>query len=211
MILLFLVVYIFSIMSCLMMGANDTARFGTVTMSMLTLFQVSTLCSWTSIAYTSMFGCRSFWGDSYTGVNLPNATTGEWGDDDAVYSSIINTKLGMFQGHRCDKDQAQPVLTFAFFSVYVVLTSWVIMSLFIGVISIGMFDAFENMKEEKKNETYRRKLAEHAAVGDGGMAEKAAQRNASKRRGSFNWAVPKEEDLLAGPEKLAFYIDQVHA
>ena len=49
--LLFLVVYIFAIMGCIFFGSNDPARFGTVPSSMLTLFQVSTLASWTSIAY----------------------------------------------------------------------------------------------------------------------------------------------------------------
>lgn len=51
--LLFLVIYLFAIMGCLFFGVNDTARFGTVPTSMLSLFQVSTLASWTSIAYTS--------------------------------------------------------------------------------------------------------------------------------------------------------------
>jgi len=51
--LLFLVIYLFAIMGCLFFGVNDPARFGTVPSSMLSLFQVSTLASWTSIAYTS--------------------------------------------------------------------------------------------------------------------------------------------------------------
>jgi len=38
--LLFLVVYLFAIMGCLLFGANDPARFGTVPMAMLSLFQV---------------------------------------------------------------------------------------------------------------------------------------------------------------------------
>jgi hypothetical protein len=117
-------------MATLFFGLNDTARFGTVTMAMLTLFQVSTLCSWTSVAYTSMFGCRSFWGDAYIGSNLPNATTGAW--DDGAYDSTISTKAGMFQGYRCDEDAPQPVITSMFFSIYVVITSWVVMSLFVS-------------------------------------------------------------------------------
>jgi hypothetical protein len=41
--LLFLIMYLFSIMGCLFFGVNDSARFGTVPQAMLTLFQVSTL------------------------------------------------------------------------------------------------------------------------------------------------------------------------
>jgi hypothetical protein len=56
-------------------------------------------------------------------------------------------KWGMFPGFQCrlDDDVPSPITTFAFFSIYIVLTSWVIMSLFIGVISMGMFDAFEQV------------------------------------------------------------------
>ena len=42
-ILLFLVIYIFAIVACLMFGDNDPARFGSIGMSMVTLFQVSPL------------------------------------------------------------------------------------------------------------------------------------------------------------------------
>jgi hypothetical protein len=55
---------------------------------------------------------------------------------------ITLTTAAGFQG----QSEAKPELTFVFFHVYIVLTSWVIMSLFIGVISMGMFDAFERMK-----------------------------------------------------------------
>jgi len=61
---------------------------------------------------------------------------------------------GDFQGFKCDVNEPKPVITFIFFSVYIVLTSWVIMSLFIGVISMGMFEAFEAMKAESKNSRY---------------------------------------------------------
>ena len=84
------------------------------------MFQISTLCSWTSVAYTSMWGCRSFFGDAYIGDNLPNSTTGEWSDE--AYPSTISTKFGEFQGFRCDNDQSQPELTIIFFSIYVVLS-----------------------------------------------------------------------------------------
>jgi len=61
-------------------------------------------------------------------------------------------QVGDFQGFRCDKDEPKPAVTFVFFSIYIVITSWVIMSLFIGVISMGMFEAFEAMKNEAKQD-----------------------------------------------------------
>ena len=147
-----------------------------------------------------MWGCRSFFGDAYIGDNLPNSTTGEWSDE--AYPSTISTKSGEFQGFRCDNDQSQPELTIIFFSIYVVLTSWVIMSLFIGVISIGMFTAFEDMKEERKQETYQRRLAENS--GGATMQELASASKSSKDRGSFHM---KNPDELCGAERLAHLLD----
>jgi len=88
--------------------------------------------------HDSRYGCKNFLGDPY-------------GDGGEENPSIIHTMAGDFQGFKCDVNEPKPVVTFIFFSVYIVLTSWVIMSLFIGVISMGMFEAFEAMKAESKN------------------------------------------------------------
>ncbi len=85
--------------------------------------------------------------------------------------------MGEFQGFRCDKHIPQPGLTFVFFSIYIVITSWVIMSLFIGVISMGMFDALEKMKEDKKQARYLKKLAETAHMEGESFSEVTKQRS----------------------------------
>ena len=58
----------------------------------------------------------------------------------------------------CDTAQAKPELSFVFFTLYIILSAWVIMTLFIGVISTGMFDAFEALKREKSHLLYMKKL-----------------------------------------------------
>ena len=45
---------------------------------------------------------------------------------------------------------------------YIVLTSWVIMSLFIGVIAMGMFDSFDKMKTETKAARAEAKMQENS-------------------------------------------------
>jgi hypothetical protein len=60
-----------------------------------------------------------------------------------------------------DHRYGSPATVFFFFSLYIVLTAWVIMSLFIGCIAMGMFDAFESMKDEIKDERYKKKLKEN--------------------------------------------------
>ena len=91
--LLVLVIYICAIVTCLFLGENDPARFGSVAMAMLSLFQVSTLASWTSIAYTSWYGCENYLGDAYG----------------AEHPSVINTNAGIFQGFKCTRDRGVPL------------------------------------------------------------------------------------------------------
>ena len=87
--LLLLVVYIFAILGTIMFGDNDPVHFGRVSISMMSLFQVSTLASWTSIAYISWYGCNNYAGSAY-------------GD----HPSKIDTMTKEFIGFKCEKEQA---------------------------------------------------------------------------------------------------------
>jgi len=140
--LLCLVTYIFSILGCILFGENDPVHFGTVAIAMVSLFQVSTLASWTSIAYVSWFGCEHYLGSSYSSDN----------------ASRISTMAGQFVGYQCTQDSAAPVSTGLFFASYILLTAWVIMSLFIGVITIGMFEAYLALKDEQSAADYVNQL-----------------------------------------------------
>ena len=51
--LLLLVIYLYAVLGTIVLGENDPAYFGTVSVSMLTLFQVATLTSLASVAHTS--------------------------------------------------------------------------------------------------------------------------------------------------------------
>jgi len=114
--LLFLVIYIFAILGCLVFGENDPNHFGGVHIAMLALFQVSTLASWTGIAYVSWFGCENYIGSPYNENN----------------SASISTSFGLFQGFKCDNQHPEassysPFTTGLFFSLYILVTAWVIL------------------------------------------------------------------------------------
>jgi hypothetical protein len=78
---------------------------------MLSLFQISTTASWTSIAYTSWFGCSKYGGAPYDDSN----------------PSMIFTPYGAFEGYKCDDDLRSPMTVLIFFWLYIILTAWVIM------------------------------------------------------------------------------------
>ena len=168
--LLFLVIYLFAILGCLFLGENDPGHFGTVPIAMLSLFQVSTLASWTTIAFTSWFGCERYLGGIY--------------DTTAERTSMVTTsRAGNFLNFQCNTDLPRPMFTFIFFSIYIVLTSWVIMTLFIGVISTGMFEAYDKSSEEKKSRRYRERLAANR-----GMAADIKKAEVLRKAGYFGGA-----------------------
>jgi hypothetical protein len=101
----------FAILAAILFGENDPAHFGSIGISMVSLFQVSTLASWTSIAYVSWFGCEDYLQSPYDQSN----------------DHKIHTGVGVFQGYKCITNKASPLTTGIFFSVYILLTSWVIM------------------------------------------------------------------------------------
>jgi voltage-gated sodium channel len=166
-VLLFLVIYLFAIIGVLFLGSNDTARFGTVTTAMLHLFQVSTKASWTNIAYTSWWGCGNFEGDPYTSANQ---LTGR---------SRAVTSMGDFQGYKCDEAVVvkNPLATGIFFALFILVTAWVVMSLFIGVISIGMFEAFEAMRAERQADDYVKRIKTTTAKRAASVASMAGPHN----------------------------------
>jgi len=114
-----------------------------------------------SVFSNQRYGCDNFVGDPYGGNSE--------GTDNRIH-----TQLGAFHGFKCHVYAPTPVVTFAFFSLYIVLTAWVIMSLFIGVISMGMFDAFENMKNEDRRYQYLTRLENNqiATKEEGGERKK---------------------------------------
>ena len=154
-VLLWLVIYIFAILGCSQFGDNDPARFGTVRISMLSLFQVSTLASWTNMAYVSWYGCSNYLRSPYHGSLY----------DEESIPRRIDTGLSNFLGFQCSEDTPLPITTNLFFSIYILLTSWVIMSLFIGVISMGMFDSFLDMKHNSDRQKFDELTSEEADNG----------------------------------------------
>lgn len=72
-ILLVLLYYIYGAMGVFLFGTNDPLHFGTLHMSMLSLFRISTLEGWSEIMYVNMFGCNDVkWGyGPESGCNNP--------------------------------------------------------------------------------------------------------------------------------------------
>lgn len=64
-IILILFFYFFGIIAMILFQQNDPWHFGTLHMTMIVLFQCSTLDNWTDILYTNLYGCDVFGYDSF--------------------------------------------------------------------------------------------------------------------------------------------------
>jgi len=140
--LLILVIYLYAVLGVIVLSENDRGNFGTVSVAMVTLFQISTLTSWSTIAYVSWHGC-DIYQDGYVQV------------DDKKDLEMSRTMTGPLPTWECLKGNAQPVFTFIYFTSFTIVAAMVVMSLFIGVITMGMFDAVEQMKTVKAAQDYK--------------------------------------------------------
>lgn len=121
-VLLFLIFYLFGIMGIMLFRVNDPWHFGSLHIAFLTLFRAATLEDWSDIMYIQIYGCESY---GYFGTR--------YADD-------------------CVSSHAEPILGVLYFIVYIMLAALVMLSLFIGAVTMGMQDTIdENKKSTEEN------------------------------------------------------------
>ncbi|KAK7233590.1 low voltage-gated calcium channel [Aureococcus anophagefferens] len=62
----------------------------------------------------------------------------------------FSTKLGTFYNDRCDRSGASPVTAQIYFYSFTMLTAFVVFSLFVSVIEMGMFETMEELEAEAR-------------------------------------------------------------
>jgi len=129
-ILLMLLFYIYAVMATFMFKGNDPLHFGSLQLSMLSLFRVVTLEDWTDIMYIQMYGSD-------------------------VYSYPSTEELKKFTSMSVTP-QAYPLFSPIFFGSFVLLGTMVMLNLFIGIIMTGMDEA--RKEEEEKLEREKRDI-----------------------------------------------------
>jgi voltage-gated sodium channel len=163
--LLFLVFYMFAIMGFFFFARNDPYHFDRLSTSLLTLWRASTLEDWTDIMYISIWGCDRYTGGIYIQKDDPAIKDVAW-------------------HFRCLHPYANPGVTVVYWVFFITIASFVMLSLFIGVVTLAMNESLEQMKEDseraKKEKLMERKRKLMAASsssrnlspgGDGGEIE----------------------------------------
>ena len=140
-VLLVLVFYLFACAGVLLFRPNDSWHFHSVEIAMLNLLGVASLDSWTDQFYINYFGC-----DVYpAGFYVTN-----------VSERDVNNALGGIMW--CQQPQSQPGVSIAFYVVFIALTSFCVLSLFVSSVSVAMTDSMVAMKAASEERQLRRNI-----------------------------------------------------
>eukprot|EP01045_Picozoa_sp_COSAG04_P020939 COSAG04_NODE_2201_length_4544_cov_29.319685_2_plen_1071_part_01 len=145
-ILLLLVFYLFAIIAWMLFAENDPVEFKDLDTAMVTLFRMSTMEDWTDVMYINMYGCMSY---SYGSFCYDAEYCSENGDPRDTCTPQTSHAMGY------------PAAIF--FIAFIVVSGYVVMSLFIGVITSSMqteTDKHIVQKRAAKQEKSKKKVYE---------------------------------------------------
>ena len=140
-VLLFLCMWMFAIFGMVLFRANDPLHFGTLHISLFTLFRVATLEDWTDIMYVNIYGC----GETGYGYPFKNDTN----NSHPLTGYKTNTTL-YTENVPCFKSEDFGFWAALYFIIYVVIAGLVMLSIFIGVVTSAMDDATAKIAQEKR-------------------------------------------------------------
>jgi len=143
--------YFFAIIGMIFFAQNDPWHFGSLHMTMLTLFRASTLEDWTDIMYINTYGCQIFGYSDTMNEALNGAGCGS------------AKALGKGQLARSVIWRGSPMSSL-YFLVFVMIGALVLLTLFVGVVTTSMEEATEDMKEALAIEAEVQKVAEEENI-----------------------------------------------
>lgn len=132
-IMVVLFIYVYAILGQVLFQESDPHNFGRLHYAMLVLFQQTTFDGWSAIMYTTQYGCNQ---NSYGGY-------------------------GSNYAYECKNPKRQWAESAIYWIVFVIIGGLVLLSLFIGVVGIGME---ESNDIEHKNEVLLQKAAKIAVL-----------------------------------------------
>jgi hypothetical protein len=117
--LMFLLFYVFGIMSIILFRGNDPAHFSSLHDTFITLFRIATMEDWTDVMYVGMYGC-----DKYRYGN-------------------------MHDQFKCENPEEYGMWAAVYWIIFVMFSSMIMLNLVVGVVCSAMSQATEDHKERK--------------------------------------------------------------
>lgn len=125
-ILLFLEMAIWASFGNYFFKDNDPFYFGSYGLSLLAYFQITTFENWNDLYNVNAFGCERYPGAFYGNKYLDNLNT------------VIDTGYGIFYFPVCSKPLAQPITASVLFISYVLVGSYIMISMNLAAVTIGI-------------------------------------------------------------------------
>jgi hypothetical protein len=113
--------FVFAVLGIALFRDNDPYHFENLHIAIITLFQVSTLDAWVAVMAVNYYGC----------------------DKVIYFVTAANTDL-------CTSPAAWPAFAVTYFMLFIVLGSFGILNLFVGVITSAMEEATRNLEREQR-------------------------------------------------------------
>jgi voltage-gated sodium channel len=136
--IMFLFFYMVAIFAMIVYRDNDTFHFGTLHQSLFSLFRIATGDDWTDIMYTAQYGC-----EVYPVLHTFKKT-----------QFMTPQDLPLTTGfHDCLAPHAHKASAVFFFVWFHMIGGMVFLNLFIGVVTVGMGDAMQEIENVKIAET----------------------------------------------------------
>jgi hypothetical protein len=151
--LLFLVFYIFAIAGMMAFKPNDPFHFRTIPVSLLSLFRACTLEDWTDIMYISMYGCDKYpSGMYYIKDDYFDPVTKEFKPEMLEGHPYFSTWKEIPNFFKCNSPKAQPAIAGFYWILFTFISSFVMLSLFVGAITIAMSEQMDAQDEPDEEE-----------------------------------------------------------
>mmetsp|Transcript_4811 Transcript_4811/g.8726 ORF Transcript_4811/g.8726 Transcript_4811/m.8726 type:complete len:950 (+) Transcript_4811:212-3061(+) len=192
--LLILVFYLYAIVGFYIFAENDPFHFGDVPISITTLFRMATLEDWTDVLYINYYGCDSeMWDSGY-----------EHTDAFGVCPPGSSELMRPYQG-----------LTMIYFLSFIVVSALVMLSLFVGAVTMSMTESMAMMKLEaeiserkRKLEKAKKRAKKRNLTGFSQLENQESQRTQSDAFGEIEISTVEEleeetfeEEMPAGPPR----------
>eukprot|EP00939_MAST-03C_sp_MAST-3C-sp1_P000598 g598.t1 len=158
--LMLLVFYLFAIAGIFAFKTNDPFHFGSVKRAMVTMFRMSTLEDWTDVMYINYLGC-------YGGMNRSQDQTlifhsSFYTDEDILFR---NSETVYFcNATTVDEGSVPKGVTLFFFVFFILISALVILSLFIGAVTMSMSESMESMRDMKSQSKKVREIEKAALI-----------------------------------------------
>lgn len=140
--LMFLLFFMFSVFAVTQF-TSDQFHFPDVFTGMMTLLRCATGEDWTDVMYISYFGCAHF--------DSQYVTEEDWTPDNKLFWCTDSSK----------PSPLQKVIVIIYFVGFTVMASFVLLSLFVGAVTMSMAEAMEEQKHKKMLEDEQIKLEQH--------------------------------------------------